>query len=141
MICFFGNDHAGIDIKPAIIEMLTQKGIEVINLGTDTKDSVDYPDFAKSVGAKVLETPDSFGVLMCGTGLGISIAANKVHGIRAALCHDSYTAQMAREHNDANVLCFGARVVGLGTIESIIDGWLNSSFAGGRHQKRVDKIE
>ena len=102
---------------------------------------VDYPDYAKKVACEVASDPTLKGVLICGTGIGISIAANKVAGVRAALCHDAYTASMCRMHNDANILCFGARVVGLGVVESMIDAFVNSQFEGGRHLDRVKKIE
>lgn len=138
---YIGTDHAGIDLKNAAVEMLRSKGHEVEDLGPYSKDRVDYPDYAVKVCEHVLGDAASQGVLICGTGLGMSMSANRFHGIRAALCHDAYTAQMARAHNDANVLCFGERVVGEGVAESIVDAWLTSSFEGGRHCGRVDKIE
>ncbi len=138
---FVATDHAGIDLKDATVEMLRAKGHEVEDIGPFTKDRVDYPDYAVKVCEKVLENAGTQGILICGSGIGMSMAANRFHGIRAALCHDAYTAQMARAHNDANVLCFGERIVGLGVAESIIDAWLSSSFEGGRHCGRVEKIE
>jgi ribose 5-phosphate isomerase B len=102
---------------------------------------VDYPDFAHKLCEAVLADKESFGILICGSGIGMSIAANRHRGIRAALCHDAYTAKMARAHNNANVLCFGERVLGGGTRESMIEAWINESFEGGRHAMRVDKIE
>jgi len=138
---FIGTDHAGFEVKPFVIEYLKKKGIEVEDLGTYSSESVDYPDFAHKVAKAVLANPGSKGILICGTGIGMSLAANKHKGIRAALCHDYYTAQMARKHNNANILCFGARIVGKGVIESIIEAWLNSEFEGGRHQRRVEKID
>ncbi len=138
---YIGTDHAGFEIKPFVVEYLQKKGIEVEDLGTYSTDSVDYPDFAHKVAEAVLANPESKGILICGSGIGMSLAANKHRGIRAALCHDYYTAQMARMHNDANVLCFGARIVGLGVVESILDAWLNTEFEGGRHQRRVEKID
>ncbi len=138
---FIGTDHAGFEIKPFVIEYLEKKGIEVEDLGTYSTESVDYPDFAHKVANAVLENPGTMGILICGTGIGMSLAANKHKGIRAALCHDYYTAEMSRRHNNANILCFGARVVGKGVIESILDAWLSHEFEGGRHQRRVEKID
>jgi len=138
---FIGTDHAGFEVKPFVIEYLQKKGIEVEDLGTYSTESVDYPDFAHKVAEAVKNNPGTMGILICGSGIGMSLAANKHKGIRAALCHDHYTASMARKHNDANILCFGARIVGKGEIESILEGWLNSEFEGGRHQRRVEKID
>ena len=138
---FIGTDHAGFEVKSFVIEYLEKKGIEVEDLGTYSTESVDYPDFAHKVAKAVLENPGSKGILICGTGIGMSLAANKHKGIRAALCHDYYTAEMARRHNDANILCFGARVVGKGEIESILEAWLSHEFEGGRHLRRVEKID
>jgi len=141
MKLYIATDHAAFCIKEDVKKILADLGNEVIDLGPTDDSRVDYPDFAHKLCEKVLEDEDSFGVLICGTGIGMSLAANKHQGIRAALCHDSYTAQMARQHNDANVLCFGQRVVGLGTIESICESWTKHSFEGGRHATRVGKIE
>jgi len=138
---YIGTDHAGIDLKDATVAMLRAKGHEVEDLGPYNKDRVDYPDYAVKVCEHVLSDASSQGILICGSGIGMSMSANRFHGIRAALCHDAYTAQMARAHNDANVLCFGERVVGQGVAESIVDSWIASSFEGGRHCGRVDKIE
>ena len=138
---FIGTDHAGFEVKPFVIEYLQKKGIEVEDLGTYSTESVDYPDYAHKVAEAVKNNPGTMGILICGSGIGMSLAANKHKGIRAALCHDHYTASMARKHNDANILCFGARIVGKGEIESILEGWLNSEFEGGRHQRRVEKID
>ena len=138
---FIGTDHAGFEVKPFVIEFLKNRGIEVEDLGTYSSESVDYPDYAHKVAKAVLENPGSKGILICGSGIGMSLAANKHKGIRAALCHDYYTAAMARRHNDANILCFGARIVGLGEIESILEAWLTHEFEGGRHQRRVEKID
>ncbi len=138
---FVATDHAGIDLKDFTCKLLKAKGHEVVDLGPFSRDRVDYPDYAVKVAQSVLENPETQGVLICGSGIGMSMAANRHHGIRAALCHDAYTAQMARAHNDANVLCFGERIVGQGVAESIIDAWLQSDFEGGRHSGRVDKIE
>jgi ribose 5-phosphate isomerase B len=138
---FIGTDHAGFEVKPFVIEYLQKKGIEVEDLGCYSNESVDYPDYAHKVAEAVLANPGTKGILICGSGIGMSLAANKHKGIRAALCHDYYTAAMARRHNDANILCFGARIVGLGEIESILEGWLNNEFEGGRHERRVKKID
>lgn len=137
---FIGADHAGIDIKAYVKELFEARGHEVVDLGPHTKDRVDYPDFAAKVCESVLETEGSKGILICGSGIGMSMAANKFDGIRAALCHNEYSARMAREHNDANIICLGERVCGYGMIEAIVDSWLNSSFEGGRHSGRVEKI-
>ncbi len=138
---FIGSDHAGFEVKPFVIEYLQKKGIEVEDLGTYSNESVDYPDYAHKVAKAVLDNPGSMGILICGSGIGMSLAANKHKGIRAALCHDYYTAEMARRHNNANILCFGARIVGKGEIESILEAWLTHKFEGGRHQRRVEKID
>ena len=137
---YVATDHAGIDLKNWTVDYLKQKGFDVEDLGPYDKNRVDYPDFAAKVCKAVLNDKNSQGILICGSGIGMSMAANKFSGIRAALCHDAYTAKMARAHNDANVLCFGERVVGIGVAESIIDAWLKSSFEGGRHEQRVQKI-
>lgn len=138
---FIATDHAGIAIKPDVIAMLRNKGHQVIDLGPHSTDSVDYPDYAHTLCHEVLKDESAQGILICGSGIGMSLSANKHKGIRAALCHDAYTAAMARAHNDANVLCFGQRIVGLGVIESILEAWCNTSFEGGRHALRVQKIE
>ena len=137
---FIAADHAGINIKAFVKELFEKRGHEVVDLGPFSKDRVDYPDFAAKVCKEVLANEGSKGILICGTGLGMSMAANKFDGIRAALCHNEYAARMAREHNDANVLCMGERVSGEGMIESIVDAWNNASFEGGRHEGRVEKI-
>ena len=138
---YIATDHAGVDLKDYTVELLKQKGHEVIDLGPFNKDRVDYPDYAVKVAQSVLADSESQGILICGSGIGMSMAANRFHGIRAALCHDAYTAQVARGHNDANILCFGERIVGKGVAESIIDSWIASGFEGGRHAGRVEKIE
>lgn len=138
---FIATDHAGIAIKPDVIKMLIDMGNEVVDLGPFCDERVDYPDFAHSLCLEVLKHKDTQGILICGTGIGMSLSANKHKGIRAALCHDAYTAQMARAHNDANVLCFGQRIVGLGVIESMLEAWCQTSFEGGRHALRVEKLE
>lgn len=137
---FIAADHAGIDFKAFVKELFEKKGHEVIDLGPNTKDRVDYPDFAAKLCKEVLANEGSKGILICGSGIGMSMAANKFDGIRAALCHNEYSAKMAREHNNANVICLGERVSGYGMIEAIIDAWDSSSFEGGRHEGRVEKI-
>jgi len=138
---YIATDHAGYAVKAYVKDLLTDMGHEVIDLGPDNADRVDYPDFGVKCAKAVIDDPGSFGIVVCGTGIGISIAANKVPGIRAALCHDAYTAQMARAHNDANILAFGERVVGKGVIESILKAFCETEFEGGRHATRVGKIE
>jgi len=138
---YVATDHAGIDLKDYTVELLQAKGHEVVDLGPFSKERVDYPDYAHKVAEAVLAEPTAQGVLICGSGIGMSMAANRHAGIRAALCHDAYTASVARGHNDANILCFGERIVGKGVAESIIDAWIAGSFDGGRHCGRVEKIE
>lgn len=135
------NDHAGVDYKNLLVRHLTDKGYEVINLGTDTALSVDYPDYAEKVAKAVQEKNADLGILICGTGIGMSIAANKFKGIRAALCGDCYSAELTRKHNDANVLCLGARVLGSDLMIKIADTFLSASFEGGKHAVRLGKIE
>lgn len=134
-----GADHGGYDLKIHLVSKLEREGCQIEDLGCHSTDSVDYPDFAEQVCKRVLGGQNTFGILICGTGIGMSLAANRNYKIRAALCHDVYSAQMSREHNNANILCLGARVIGKGHAESIVDTWLNSSFTGGRHQLRIEK--
>lgn len=136
------SDHGGIHLKEHIKKYLQDKGIEVVDHGTYTEESCDYPDFAAKLCKDIVseESGAEKGILICGTGIGISIAANKCRGIRAALCADVYSAKMSREHNNANVLCMGERTTGVGLAEMIVDTWLTTDFAGGRHERRVDKI-
>lgn len=138
---YIATDHAGIDLKNFTVELLSAKGHEVVDLGPFDKTRVDYPDYAITVCENVLKDTASQGILICGSGIGMSMAANRFCGIRAALCHDAYTATVARGHNDANVLCFGERIVGQGVAESILNAWIAGKFEGGRHCGRVDKIE
>lgn len=135
-------DHGGFHLKEHLKKYLTEKGVEIVDHGTYSEDSVDYPDYAAKLCQDIVGGVSGAerGILICGTGIGISIAANKCPGIRAALCGDVFSAQMSREHNNANVLCLGERVLGVGLAEMIADTWLNTEFAGGRHQRRVDKI-
>jgi len=138
---FIGSDHAGFALKAVLIPHLTAAGHAVTDLGPADTQSVDYPHFAKIVCQKVLATPESLGILICGTGLGMSMSANRMPGIRAAVCLNEYLARMARMHNDANVLCLGERVVGQGLAAAITDVFLATAFEGGRHKRRVDLIE
>ncbi|NLY11610.1 MAG: ribose 5-phosphate isomerase B [Firmicutes bacterium] len=135
-----GSDHGGFLLKNALIEELKQKGYNIEDFGTYTEESCDYPDIAKVVAKKVAKGEFTRGILICGTGIGMSIAANKTPGIRAALCHDVYSAQMTRRHNDSNILCLGERVIGPGLASLIVETWLTEEFEGGRHQIRIDKI-
>ena len=138
---YIATDHAGLDLKDYTVELLKEKGHEVIDFGPFSKDRVDYPDYAIKVCEAVLADKTSQGILICGSGIGMSMAANRHSGIRAALCHVAYTATVARGHNDANVLCFGERIIGKGVAESILDAWCAGNFEGGRHTGRVAKIE
>lgn len=135
-----GSDHAGYEVKEDVKRHLASEGHQVEDVGTHGSASVDYPDFASRVARCVTAGKADVGILVCGSGIGMSIAANKVHGVRAAVCTDPYSARVSREHNDANVLCLGARVTGPGLIEEIVRSFLRSGFAGGRHAKRVEKI-
>ncbi len=140
MKIIIGSDHGGFDLKEKIIHYLTKKGHDVVDEGAYSKDSVDYPDIAKRVCDRVVKE-NAYGVVLCGTGIGISISANKCKGVRCALCNNEYTARMAREHNNANMLALGARVIGEELAYSIIDVFLSSEFTFGRHERRVHKIE
>ncbi|MBO4537520.1 MAG: ribose 5-phosphate isomerase B [Erysipelotrichaceae bacterium] len=135
-----GNDHAGVEMKYELIKYLEAKGHEVINYGTDSTESIDYaiPGFA--VGKAVASGEVDSGVLICVTGIGISLAANKVHGVRAAVCSEPCSAQLTKRHNNANIIAFGARIIGIEMAKMIVDEWLNAEFEGGRHQKRIDRI-
>ena len=135
-----GSDHAGFSVKETIKKYLESAGYDVDDQGTRSEDSVDYPDFGKAVGERVASKKADLGIAVCGSGIGISIAANKVPGIRAALAHDVVTAQLAREHNDANVLALGARIVTPAAALEMVQTFLSTPFAGGRHQRRLDKI-
>ena len=135
-----GSDHGGFELKKAVMKHLAERGVEYRDYGTFSAESCDYPDFGEAVGRAVASGECERGIVICGTGIGISIAANKVRGVRCALCGDCYSAQMCREHNDANVLALGARVLGEGLALKIVDTYLDSSFQGGRHARRVAKI-
>ncbi|EZH66230.1 ribose 5-phosphate isomerase [Bacillaceae bacterium JMAK1] len=140
MKVIIGSDHAGLRLKKEILPLLDEKGIEYEDVGAHETDSVDYPDFAKPVSEAVANGDYDRGILICGTGIGMSIAANKVKGIRCALVHDLFSAEMTRLHNDSNVLAMGERVVGPGIATSIVEKWLDTPYEGGRHQRRVDKM-
>lgn len=135
-----GADHGGYELKEKVARLLEQLGHRVEDTGCHSSDSVDYPDFADPVVALVAEGDCDRGILICGTGIGMSLAANRNRKIRAANCHDEYTARMSREHNDANILCLGARVIGEGVAVDLIKVWLDTAFAGGRHQQRIAKF-
>ena len=135
-----GSDHGGYALKQEIMKHLSERGIAYRDYGTYSEESCDYPDYGEAVGRAVASGECERGIVVCGTGIGTSIAANKVRGVRCALCGDCFSAQMAREHNDANVLALGARVLGAGLALKIVDTFLGSSFAGGRHERRVAKL-
>ena len=141
MQIIIGSDHGGYRLKEEIAEYLKSKGISVFNAGTYSTESCDYPVIAKEVALRVLATPDAKGILVCGTGIGVSIAANKVKGIRASHCTDTFTARMTVQHNNSNILCLGERITGTGLALDIVDAYLGAKFEGGRHQKRIDMIE
>ncbi|MGO0123401.1 ribose 5-phosphate isomerase B [Desulfothermobacter acidiphilus] len=135
-----GSDHGGWQLKQVVRRFLEEEGLEYRDFGTHSPESCDYPDIAFAVAEAVARGDFDRGILICGTGIGMTIAANKVPGVRAALCHDTYSARMSREHNDANVLGLGERVIGPGLALEIVRTWLAASFAGERHRRRVDKI-
>ena len=135
-----GADHAGFELKEALKAWLIDQGYQILDYGTHSPDSVDYPDYAAQVAEAVAHQKVDRGVLICGTGIGMAIAASKVPGVRAALCSDLYTARMSREHNDANVLTLGGRLMGPEMALDVLRMWIETDFAGGRHQRRVDKI-
>lgn len=133
-----GCDHGGIELKKTVVSVLQDLGHEIDDQGCNSSESVDYPNFAKSVSNQVKEGTCDCGILICGTGIGMSMVANRITGIRAALCNEMFSAKMSREHNDANILCLGARVIGPGLAAEIVRTWMTSDFAGGRHQRRID---
>lgn len=135
-----GSDHGGFLLKDEIMKLLKEKNIDYTDFGCFTTESVDYPDIGQAVGEAVAKGEYNRGIICCGTGIGISISANKVPGVRAALCGDCFSAKASREHNDANVLALGERVLGVELAKMIVDIWLNSEFLGGRHGRRVEKI-
>lgn len=135
-----GSDHGGLELKSVLIESLRQRGLELQDMGTENGDSVDYPDFAEKVAGAVSRGEAGCGVLICGTGIGMSIVANKFPGVRAALVTDDYMARMAKEHNNANILVLGGRVIDAAMASRIVGVWLDAAYEGGRHQRRLDKI-
>lgn len=135
-----GNDHVAIEMKQEIQAFLEAKGIEVINVGTDVPGSFDYPISGYKVGKLVASGAVDGGVLICGTGVGISLAANKVDGVRCCVCSEPYSAKLSKMHNNSNIIAFGARVIGVEMAKMIVEEWLNAEFEGGRHQRRVDMI-
>ena len=135
-----GCDHAAYDMKLEVIRHLNERGIEVIDVGTNSSESCDFPVFAHAVCKNVQDGVTELGILICGTGIGMSMAANKHHGIRAAVCSDTFSARLTRMHNDANVLCFGARVVGIGLALDLVDNFIDADFEGGKHQRRIDMV-
>lgn len=135
-----GSDHAGYSLKIAVTEHLKERGIEYIDVGTDSPESCHYPVYAHAVCEKIQSGECDCGILVCGTGIGMSMAANKHRGIRAAACSDTYSARLTKMHNNANVLCFGERVIGAGLACDIVDAYLDAEFEGGKHQKRIDMI-
>ena len=135
-----GSDHGGYALKQVIISHLADRGIEFRDFGTYSEESCDYPEYGEAVGRAVASGECELGIAVCGTGIGISIAANKVHGVRAAACSDCFTAEMCRSHNDANVLALGGRVIGPGLALKIVDIFLSTGFDGGRHARRLGKL-
>jgi len=135
-----GADHAGFPLKEDLKTWLIARGYDVVDLGTQSAESVDYPDFAVGVGSAITDGKADRGVLVCGTGIGMAMAANKVPGVRAAACTDAFSARMSREHNDANILALGARITARDAAIEILEIWLGAEFAGGRHARRVEKI-
>ncbi|QGS51496.1 ribose 5-phosphate isomerase B [Spiroplasma tabanidicola] len=141
MKIYIGNDHTAVEMKNSIVNYLLENGYEVENLGVDTSDPSDYPDLGHNVANKVANDKYSKGIIICGTGIGISIAANKVKGIRAALCYEIETTKMARKHNDANILALGARIIANQKAILLVEEFLKTDFEGGRHQNRINKID
>jgi ribose 5-phosphate isomerase B len=137
---FAGSDHAGLALKLALVAKLRELGDEVVDIGAHDDKSVDYPDFGTEVGKRVVGEPGALGLVTCGSGIGISIAANKIHGVRCALVHDSYTAEVARQHNDANCIAMGGRVIGGGVAEAALVVFRSTAFLGDRHARRVEKL-
>lgn len=135
-----GSDHRGFNIKQKLIDLVGRLGHEVLDVGTNSSESVDYPDVASIVGTKVSQGEVERGILICGTGIGMSIVANKFPGVRAAPCHDDLSAEMSRRHNDLNVLCLSADMLGERLIDRMVEIWLKTEFEGGRHARRVEKI-
>lgn len=141
MKVIIASDHGGFNLKNSIVRKLQDTGVDITDFGPDSDDSVDYPDFARPVAEKVASGEYDRGILICGTGIGMSITANKVRNIRCALVHDTFSAKATRAHNDSNMLAMGERVIGPGLADDIVDIWLNTEYEGGRHERRVCKIE
>lgn len=135
-----GNDHSAVEMKQEVVKFLEDLGYEVVNYGTDSTASCNYPEYGEKVARAVVAKEVDLGILICGTGVGISLAANKVKGIRAVVCSEPYSARLSKQHNNTNILAFGARVVGTELAKMIIEEWLNAEFEGGRHQERVNMI-
>ncbi|PIE57867.1 MAG: ribose 5-phosphate isomerase B [Desulfobulbus propionicus] len=141
MKVLIGSDHGGFSLKQKIVTFLEQQGHRVEDCGCTSTESVDYPDFAQKLCQELLAGDAERGILVCGTGIGMSISANRFQGVRAALCHDNFTARMSREHNDANVLCLGERVLGDAVALDMVKTWMTTEFTGGRHQRRLQKMD
>ena len=137
----FGCDHSAVELKNEIIKFVEDLGYTAVDFGTNTSESVHYPVYAKKVGEAINSNQCDCGILVCGTGIGMSIAANKIKGIRAVVCSEPYSAKLSKEHNDSNVLCFGARVVGSEMAKMIVETWFGAGFQGGRHAERVNMFE
>ena len=135
-----GNDHSAVEMKREVMKFLQDLGYEVVNYGSDSTESCNYPVYGEKVARAVVAKEVDLGIVICGTGVGISLAANKVKGIRAVVCSEPYSARLSRQHNNTNILAFGARVVGIELAKMIIEEWLNAEFEGGRHQERVNMI-
>ena len=135
-----GNDHSAVEMKREVMKFLQDLGYEVVNYGTDSTESCNYPVYGEKVARAVVAKEVDLGIVICGTGVGISLAANKVKGIRAVVCSEPYSARLSRQHNNTNILAFGARVVGIELAKMVIEEWLNAEFEGGRHQERVNMI-
>ena len=140
-IIALGADHAGYELKDAIGAHLSERGFQTRDLGTNSPESVDYPDFGAAVGRAVAGGDADLGICVCGSGIGICMAADKIHGVRAGTVHDETSARLAREHNDANVICMGARLIGPAVAIASVDAWLDAEFAGGRHSRRTAKLD
>jgi ribose 5-phosphate isomerase B len=141
LVIAVGADHAGYSLKDTIAEHLRDRGVQVLDLGTNSPESVDYPDYGVAVGRAVASGEANLGVAVCGSGIGICMAADKVHGVRAGTVHDETSARLARRHNDANVICMGARLIGESTALAAVDAWLDAAFEGGRHSRRTAKLD
>ncbi len=136
-----GADHGGFELKELVVALLREEGHEVLDKGCFSSDSVDYPEYAEKVCSSILDGEAERGILICGTGIGMSLAANRHHGIRAALCHEIFTAEMSRRHNDSNILCMGGRVIGSALAFEMVKTWLATPFDGGRHSRRISMFD